>query len=69
MDYAPSTRAVDKTPRFHFWDYESDVKRHTLSLLPNQIVKMEFLTTHFEPSEFVTWATNWTVARDWGKFS
>lgn len=69
MDYGPSRRAHNKSDRFHMWDYESDQKNHVLSLLPNQIVKMEFTSESFEPSEFVTWSPNWFISRDWGKFS
>lgn len=69
MDYAPSSRASDKTPRFHFWDFESDTKNHTLSLLQDQIIEMEFTNIEFNPSEFVTWKTNWTIVRDWGVYS
>lgn len=69
MDYAPSSRAKDKTERFHFWDYESDTKNHTLSLLPNQIIGMESTELDFNPSDFVTWPTNWTIVRDWGTYS
>lgn len=69
MDYAPSTRALDKTPRFHFGDFESDKKNHTLSLLPNQIIEMEFTDLDFNPSDFVNWKTNWAITRDWGIYS
>ncbi len=69
MDFGPSRRAHNKDDRFHLWDYESDEINHTLSLLPNQIVNMEFLTDNFEPSEFVTWNTNWLIDRDWGQYS
>ncbi len=72
MDLGPSRRAHDKSDRFHFWDYESDTRNHTLSLLPNQIQVMEVLDEKFEPSEFVTWDTSrsiWFVSRDWGEYS
>jgi len=69
MDYGPSRRAHNKNDRFHLWDYESDQKNHALSLLPNQIVNMEFISETFDPSEFVTWETNWFVFRDWGRYS
>lgn len=69
MDYAPSSRAIDKSNRFHLWDYESDTKNHTLSLLPNQIIEMEITDIDFNPSDFVTWKTNWTIPRNWGVFS
>ena len=69
MDYGPSTRAHDKSDRFHSWDYESDTKRHTLSLLPEQMISIEVLEESFDPTEFVTWETNWIVKRDWGQYS
>ncbi|WP_305404625.1 hypothetical protein [Photobacterium leiognathi] len=69
MDFGPSRRAHNKNDRFHLWDYESDKKNHVLSLLPDQIVIMEFLNDEFCPSEFITWQTNWFIPRDWGIYS
>ena len=72
MDYGPSRRAANKDDRFHLWDYDSDTKSHTLSLLPNQIVSIDVLPEHFDPAEFVTWSTAtspWFVARNWGLYS
>lgn len=72
MDYGPSRRAVNKNDRFHLWDYDSDTKSHTLSLLPEQIHSIEVLPEHFDPAGFVTWDTNsstWFVSRDWGPYS
>jgi hypothetical protein len=44
--------------------------RHTLSLLPVQIIQIEDAATDFEPAEFVTWSPRgWFVPRDWGAFS
>lgn len=69
MDYGPSTRAHNKSDRFHFWDYDSDTERHTLSLLPEQVISIEVLPDTFDPAEFVTWAPNWIIKRDWGAYS
>lgn len=69
MDFGPSRRAHNKSDRYHLWDYESDKANHTLSLLPDQVVNMEFTDEEFSPSEFVTWQTNWIIARDWGVYS
>lgn len=72
MDYGPSRRARDKSDRYHFWDYDSDTKRHTLSILPEQVIGIELTSENFDPSEFVTWNTVsslWFVPRDWGRFS
>jgi hypothetical protein len=72
MDYGPSRRARDKSDRYHFWDYDSDTKKHTLSLLPEQVINIEQLPDTFAPQEFITWsiaASPWFVSRDWGEFS
>ncbi len=69
MDFGPSTRAHDKSNRFHFWDYDSDSKQHVLSLLPDQVESIELLDDPFDPKEFVTWSPKWIVARDWGAYS
>ncbi len=72
MDYGPSRRAKDKTPRFHSWDYESDRWPHTLSLLRGKIISMDVLDERFDPAEFITWnavASPWFVPRDWGVYS
>lgn len=70
MDYGPSRRAIaDKGDRFHFWDYESDTRNHTLSLLPSQIKSIEVLGETFDPADFVTWSPNWFIARNWGTYS
>lgn len=54
------------------WDYDSDTKRHVLSLLPEQVVKIDVLPDTFEPSEFISWSTAsspWFIERNWGNFS
>lgn len=74
MDYGPSRRAKDPSPRYHFWDFESDSPRnHVLSLLPEQIEDITVLPTRFEPSDFISWDVStspWFVARTtWGRFN
>src|SRR6266498_5042022 len=67
MDFGPSRRAKLKNDRFHFWDYDSDARVHTLSLSPEQIANIEVLNEHFDPREFITWDTKqspWFVTRD-----
>jgi hypothetical protein len=66
MDFGASKRAKNKDDRYHLWDYESDNANHTLSLLPEQVVKMEFTDIVFDPSEFVAWTPNWIIERNWG---
>jgi hypothetical protein len=69
MDYGPSSRAHDKSDRFHSWDYDSDTVRHTLSLLSDQVISIEVLSDTFDPAEFVSWTPKWIVERDWGAYS
>jgi hypothetical protein len=72
MDFGPSRRAKEKNNRYHVWDYDSDTGTHVLSLNPEQIISIEVLDEHFEPSNFITWDTQkspWFVARDWENFS
>jgi len=69
MDYGPSRRAKDGQDRYHFWDYSSDKGSHVLSLLPDQIVRIECLEQNFDPADFVTWTPAWFLPRDWGQFS
>lgn len=71
MDFGPSTRARDKTARYHFYDFESDSGRnHTLSLLATQIQSVTVIKSTFDPASFVTWPTNWFVTRTtWGGFN
>jgi hypothetical protein len=72
MDVGPSRRAADQSDRYHSWDYESDGKNHVLSLLPDQIIRIEATTVRFDPADFVTWnlqKSPWFLPRDWGRFS
>jgi hypothetical protein len=72
MDYGPSRRAKEKSDRYHLWDYESDMKVHTLSLNPEQIDNIETLDEYFDPAEFITWDTSkspWFIPRNWGVYS
>lgn len=74
MDFAPSRTAHDKTPRYHFWDLESDSgKNHTVPLLASKITSVEVLDSTFDPAEFVTWdleRSPWTIGRTtWGEYN
>lgn len=69
MDYGPSKREKNKSARFHVWDFESDKKQHPLLLKPEQVLSLEVLEKKFDPAEFVTWQPDWSIRRDWGKFS
>lgn len=69
MDFGPSKIAKDQSDRYHLWDYDSDTTRHTLSLLPIQVVSIELTDEEFDPAEFITWDPDWHHPRDWGEYS
>lgn len=71
MDYGPSRRYRDQTPRYHFMDFESDTgNAHPLVLQPELILGVEVLDSTFDPASFVTWPTSWSIERStWGKFN
>lgn len=72
MDFGLSRRAKDNLKRYHFWDYESDMQNHVLSLPPEQIIEMESTEEPFDPIEFITWDVKkspWFLQRNWGVFS
>ena len=69
MDIKSSSKSKDKSEKFHFWDYESLNGRHVTSKLHESISKIEVTDIKFNPSEFVSWSTNWGISRDWGEFS
>lgn len=68
MDYGPARITKPPEIRYHFWDFESDSpKNHTISLRADMITSVEILTSTFDPASFVTWKTNWHIARtSWG---
>lgn len=69
MDWAEGARIKDGVRRYWVWDYESDKKNHTLPLRAERIRSLEVLDAVFDPAEFVSWNTNWSIARDWGALS
>lgn len=70
FDFGPSRRAKDQSDRYHFWDYDSDEKRHTLSLMADQIISIAVLDGKFNPPDIVTWTPiSWYISRNWGSCS
>ena len=70
-DFAPSRRYKDPSPRYHFWNYQSDSGPHPMGLIADQIREMTLLEERFEPAEIVNWDVAkrpWTVTRDWGDY-
>lgn len=68
-DYGPSRRYKDGADRYHFYDLDSPDGAHNISILPEQLIKIELTNENFEPGDYVNWKPNWIVKRDWGRYS
>jgi hypothetical protein len=55
--------------RFHFYDLNSPDWKHTLSILPEQVISIKILNESFNPWDYITWETEWFVRRDWWIYS
>ena len=69
FDYGESRKYRDDKDRFHFLDLNSPDGKHNLSILPEQVKKVEILDESFDPADYVKWEPNWIVKRDWGQYS
>ncbi len=70
FDYGPSRRIKEQSNRFHFYDLNSPDGKHTLSILPEQLMSIKALDQVFDPADYVTWAPiQWFIPRDWGIYS
>lgn len=69
FDYGPSRRYSDGGDRYHFYDLNSPDGKHNLSIVPEQVLKIEVLDRKFEPVDYIHWKPNWFVKRDWGEYS
>jgi hypothetical protein len=70
FDFGPSRRNLKENPdRYHMYDLDSPDGKHTLSILPEQLLEIHILDECFDPSEYITWEPNWFVKRDWGTYS
>ncbi|OFX27281.1 MAG: hypothetical protein A2041_12375 [Bacteroidetes bacterium GWA2_31_9b] len=69
FDFGPGNVAKDGLDRYHFYDLNSPEGRHTLSILPDQVIDISLTTQNFEPGNYITWTPKWVVPRDWGIYS
>ncbi|AYE33651.1 hypothetical protein [Clostridium septicum] len=69
FDYGPSRRYRDGENRYHFYDLDSPLSNHNLSILPQQIKSIEILNETFCPEDYVKWTPSWFLSRDWGIYS
>lgn len=54
---------------FNFFDVDSPSGPHTFSPTPENLLEIELLDETFDPADYITWDTNWHIARDWGEYS
>ena len=54
VSYGPVSEPADGLNRFRFWDYSSVTGKHTLELLPPQIVELSVLGEDFDASVFAS---------------
>jgi len=70
FDFGPSRRNLKINPDiYHFYDLNSPEGKHTLSILPEQVIKVNLLDEDFDPADYITWTPNWFIQRDWGIYS
>lgn len=69
FDFGSSRRFRDKSQRYHFLVLDGLERRHNLSILPTQIVKLELTEKYFDPSKYINWKPKWFVKRNWGIYS
>ena len=70
FDYWPWRRKLKVNPnRYHFYDLDSPDGKHNLSILPEQLLKIEITENEFSPWEYVKWKPNWFVFRNWWMYS
>lgn len=70
MDMAyKGRRYKDGADRYHLYDLDSPNGSHNLSILPEQLIKIELTAENFDPGDYITWELNWILERDWDKYS
>jgi hypothetical protein len=70
FDFGPSKRNLKTNPdRYHFYDLDSPEGSHTLSIIPEQLILIEFTDRTFDPANYITWTPNWFIVRNWGIYS
>lgn len=70
FDFGPWRRNILPNPeRYHLYDLDSPEGQHNLSVLPEQLSDIVILDENFDPSNYITWTTNWFIPRDWGIYS
>lgn len=70
FDFWPWRKNLSINPdRFHFYDLNSPDWKHNLSIIPEEVLKIEISDEIFNPWDYVKWKPNWFIKRDWGIYS
>ena len=69
FDFGPSNRLHDGIDRYHLYSLTSPRGPHVISIVPAQLISISTLDKEFEPGDYVHWAPQWHVKRDWGIYS
>jgi hypothetical protein len=64
MSYGSGSESKDGLNRYHLWDYASVTDKHTLELLPSQIVAVSVLGKDFDVSDFTSQPTAVTSTQE-----
>ncbi|WP_321779324.1 hypothetical protein [Sulfurimonas sp.] len=69
FDYACGKRDKNQIQKYQLYDLDSPNGRHNLALEENQIINLVKLDEIFNPADYISWETNWEIARDWDEYS
>lgn len=70
FDFWPSRRNLKINPdRYHFYDLDSPENKHTLSIIPEQLIYLEITDNSFEPWHYIKWEPSRFISRDRGIYS
>ena len=72
LDFGPLARSNNGKDYYFVWDYTGRWRAHPIPLIPDHVIKLEFLDEDFNPQEFITWNTKknrWKIPRNWWDLS
>jgi hypothetical protein len=66
LDYGPVVGEEGSQNRYWIWDYKNSSGANPLGLVPEQIVSVRVLGSHFIPQDLRLGPRKWSVPREWG---
>jgi len=70
FDFWPSRRNLKVNPnKYHFYDLDSPDSKHTLSIIPEQLLEIKITDNIFNPWDYIKWEPKWFIERDWWEYS